>query len=206
MSVFYSIGRRMSNLAERLQAAKDGTLASFQPQFKFYGFAQASMVMNLEDFTEHLESHNSKYDSGDYKAMLNQAGKCLKEMLLEGRKVCLGELGSFSLNLHCKPSDYYDEFTAANITDVKTRWEPSTMLKNLKNVCKFQKVETLKDQAELTKSIRESFPTRPEEDDQAGDQNNQQGTQTGGNTQTGGQTQGGGTVTPPAGGDNGLGE
>lgn len=38
MSVFYSIGRRMSNLAERLQAAKDGTLASFQPQFKFYGF------------------------------------------------------------------------------------------------------------------------------------------------------------------------
>lgn len=49
---------------------------------------------------------------------------CLREQLLQGNKVQLGELGSFYVRLSSKGVDKAEDFNASNnITSVTVRWD-----------------------------------------------------------------------------------
>ena len=56
---------------------------------------------------------------------------CMREQLLEGKKIRLGDLGDFSIVLSSKGAEDADKFTVQNITDVKVLWEPGSEFKNL---------------------------------------------------------------------------
>ena len=56
---------------------------------------------------------------------------CMREQLLEGKKIRLGDLGDFSILLSSKGAEDADKFSAQNITDVKVQWEPGAEFKNL---------------------------------------------------------------------------
>ena len=66
----------------------------------------------------------SVYSRADISAILYIAVDCMREMLLEGKKIRLGDLGDFSLLLTSKGAEDADKFTAQNITGVKVQWEP----------------------------------------------------------------------------------
>ena len=51
---------------------------------------------------------------------------CMREQLLEGKKIRLGDLGDFSILLTSKGAEDADKFTAQNITD-KNRIKMSKM-------------------------------------------------------------------------------
>ena len=55
-----------------------------------YGVAQYTEKMSLGQFSEHISDHNCVYDAEDVQAILGKAVKCLREMLLAGKKVELG--------------------------------------------------------------------------------------------------------------------
>ena len=143
--------------------------------------------MTIEKFAQHITSHGSVYSRADISAILYMAVDCMREMLLEGKKIRLGDLGDFSLLLGSKGAETADKFTAQIITNVKVQWEQGQQFKNLLDDAEFNLVASRSAQAAVTKAIKEgktnvdlNVPINP---DGGGD----------GDGTTGGGTQGGGS-------------
>ena len=170
---------------------KDTALVKTEKQNAF-AISQYTDVMTIEKFAKHITSHGSVYSRADISAILYMAVDCMREMLLEGKKIRLGDLGDFSLMLGSKGAETADKFTAQNITNVKVQWEPGQQFKNLLDDAEFNLVASRSAQAAVIKAIKEGKTNVdlnvPETPDGGGDGD---GT-TGGGTQGGG-TQGGGS-------------
>ena len=117
--------------------------------------AQCRQVMDLSDMAKHMSGHSSKYDKGDVMAVATQLTSCIREQLLLGNKVQLGDLGAFSVSLIADSADNAESFSTALIKKVKVRWEPSSEFKDLINDASFEYVGTRKTQAEARKAERE---------------------------------------------------
>ena len=175
---------------------KDLDLVKTEKQNAF-AISQYTDVMTIEKFAKHITSHGSVYSRADISAILYMAVDCMREMLLEGKKIRLGDLGDFSLLLSSKGAETADKFTAQNITNVKVQWEPGQQFKNLLDDAEFNLVASRSAQAAVIKAIREgktnvdlNVPINP---DGGGDGDGTQGggSNTGGSGTTG--TEGSGT-------------
>ena len=171
---------------------KDTDLVKTEKQNAF-AISQYTDVMTIEKFAKHITSHGSVYSRADISAILYMAVDCMREMLLEGKKIRLGDLGDFSILLASKGAETADKFTAQNITNVKVQWEPGQQFKNLLDDAEFNLVASRSAQAAVIKAIKEgktnvdlNIPVTP---DGGGD-----GT-TGGGTQGGGSNAGGSGTT-----------
>ena len=120
-----------------------------------FAISQYTDVMTIEKFAKHITSHGSVYSRADISAILYMAVDCMREMLLEGKKIRLGDLGDFSLLLSSKGAETADKFTAQNITNVKVQWEPGQQFKNLLDDAEFNLVASRSAQAAVIKAIRE---------------------------------------------------
>ena len=115
---------------------KDTDLVKTEKQNAF-AISQYTDVMTIEKFAKHITSHGSVYSRADISAILYMAVDCMREMLLEGKKIRLGDLGDFSILLASKGAETADKFTAQNITNVKVQWEPGQQFKNLLDDAEF---------------------------------------------------------------------
>ena len=193
----YSIVMRSvnTNLLEINQAKKDGKepekkdtdLVKTEKQNAF-AISQYTDVMTIEKFAKHITSHGSVYSRADISAILYMAVDCMREMLLEGKKIRLGDLGDFSILLASKGAETADKFTAQNITNVKVQWELGQQFKNLLDDAEFNLVASRSAQAAVLKAIREGKTSVdlnvPETPDGGGDGDGTTGDQgtSGGNT------------------------
>ena len=184
---------------------KDLDLVKTEKQNAF-AISQYTDVMTIEKFAKHITSHGSVYSRADISAILYMAVDCMREMLLEGKKIRLGDLGDFSLLLSSKGAETADKFTAQNITQVKVQWEPGKEFKNLLDDAEFNLVASRSAQAAVLKAIKEgktnvdlNAPIDPDGgDDGNGGGSNAGSTTTGGGSNAGGSgttgTEGGGTT------------
>ena len=120
-----------------------------------FAISQYTDVMTIEKFAKHITSHGSVYSRADISAILYMAVDCMREMLLEGKKIRLGDLGDFSLLLGSKGAETADKFTAQNINQVKVQWEPGKEFKNLLDDAEFNLVASRSAQAAVLKAIKE---------------------------------------------------
>lgn len=139
---------------------------------KTFPQAQCREVMNLSDMAKHMASHSSKYDKGDVMAVATQLTSCIREQLLLGNKVVLGDLGAFCVSLISESADNAESFSTALIKKVKVRWEPSTEFQDLLNEATFEYVGTRKAQAEARedekKLLNQMATVQPDEDETEG--------------------------------------
>ena len=120
-----------------------------------YPNAQASKVVQLDEFSTHIAKHGSPYHRSDINAVLTRSVDCLREMLLDGYKVALGDLGNFYVRLESKGAPSIAEFNAsAHITGVKVYWEPGTLFTDLINEAEFVNVATRRAQDATLKAER----------------------------------------------------
>ena len=195
------------------QAKKEGTtpdqkdleLVKTEKQNAF-AISQYTDIMTIEKFAKHITSHGSVYSRADISAILYIAVDCMREMLLEGKKIRLGDLGDFSLLLTSKGAEDADKFTAQNITDVKVQWEPGQQFKTLRDEAEFNLVASRSAQAAVLKAIKEgktnvdlNAPITPEG---GGDGTSGGGSTTGGGSNTGGSENTGGTGSDGQGGES----
>ena len=133
---------------------KDTDLVKTEKQNAF-AISQYTDVMTIEKFAKHITSHGSVYSRADISAILYMAVDCMREMLLEGKKIRLGDLGDFSILLASKGAETADKFTAQNITNVKVQWDPGQQFKNLLEDAEFNLVASRSAQAAVIKAIKE---------------------------------------------------
>ena len=173
---------------------KDLDLVKTEKQNAF-AISQYTDVMTIEKFAKHITSHGSVYSRADISAILYMAVDCMREMLLEGKKIRLGDLGDFSVLLGSQGAESADKFTAQNINQVKVQWEPGKEFKNLIDDAEFNLVASRSAQAAVLKAIRDGKSTVDL---------NQPINPDGGDDGKGGGTNGGGSGTTGGGSDSGT--
>ena len=121
----------------------------------YFATAQYTEVMTIEKFARHIADHGTTYSRADIMAILYMAVDCMREQLLEGKKIRLGELGDFSVALSSKGAETAEKFSSQNIQRVAVSWEPGSEFRNLLAVAEFNLVATRSAQAAVLKAIKE---------------------------------------------------
>ena len=139
-----------------VKSSKPGTKKADIQQTKAYGQAQIRKKLTLEEFAAHIREHGCVYDKGDIAAIITKTIRCLREQLLLGNSVVLGDLGVFAPTLKTKGATLAEDFSAANILAVNVKWTKSKDFKGteLRKDAEFNLVGTRSSQAETNKAIK----------------------------------------------------
>ena len=144
----------MLNYSITIMGTTPGTKKAQITETKAYATSQMTEKMDLDAFAEHISSHNSPFSKGMVKGVLEDSVACLREQLLEGKRICLGDLGTFSVELASEGARTTNEFSAQNIKAVNVRWTPGRKFKNLRDVATFQLVPNRTAQADAIEVIK----------------------------------------------------
>lgn len=121
---------------------------------KAYASVQVTEKVDLSKFAAHIASHSSAYDKGDIMAIATKLVSELREALLAGKKVSLGDLGEFSVAIKSKGAPSLAEFTAANITALTAVWEPGDEFQDMLKDAEFEYSLTRDAEAEAKKAAK----------------------------------------------------
>lgn len=107
---------------------------------KAYAKNQVSEIWSLEKFAKHIADHNGVYSRGTVKGVIADMCECLVEQLLNGRKVQLGELGTFGTSISSIGAESLEKFSAKNIKSVNILFTPGADFENLVDRAEFNLV------------------------------------------------------------------
>ena len=144
----------------------------------WYATVVTDREMNFEEFVDHISSHNSPYSRGTVHGVMMDMLDCLKELILDGKSVRLGDLGLFSIGMSSRGEVSREKVTSASVEGIHL------LVKNTKNWSNSE----LKKLCKIT-----AYDARGGEEDGSG--TNPGGGSDGGGSDGGGSgnTQGGGT-------------
>ena len=135
---------------------------------KAYASAQYSEVMDINRFAEHIASHGCVYKRADIVAILTMAVDCMREQLLGGQKIQLGDLGDFSISINSigaesaadynpcllYTSDAADDNPAIHVRKLNVNWSAGTRFQNLQEEAVFNLVATRKAARLVVKALK----------------------------------------------------
>jgi predicted histone-like DNA-binding protein len=121
---------------------------------KAYANAQYTEVMDLDAFAEHISTHGTTYSRADIYAVLILAVDCMREQLLAGRRIQMGDLGTFAVGLKSNPAETIADFTSKNITKVKVVWRAGSSFEDLLPDATFNQVPSRAASALVTKAVK----------------------------------------------------
>ena len=106
-------------------------------QPKWYAKAVQDRTIGFEGLVTHMSEHNSPYSRGVIHGVLTDMLDCVKELVLDGKSVRLGDLGLFSVGLKTRGAKSRDKWSVAthvqgvtlNVRNTKT-WSNSELRKN----------------------------------------------------------------------------
>ena len=104
----------------------------------WYATVVTDREMNFEEFVDHISSHNSPYSRGTVHGVMMDMLDCLKELILDGKSVRLGDLGLFSIGMKSHGELTRDKVSAASGEDIHliVRNTRSWSNSELKKLCK----------------------------------------------------------------------
>ena len=106
-------------------------------QPKWYAKAVQDRTIDFEGLVTHMSEHNSPYSRGVIHGVLTDMLDCVKELVLDGKSVRLGDLGLFSVGLKTTGAKVRDKWSVAanvlgvtlNVRNTKT-WSNAELRKN----------------------------------------------------------------------------
>ena len=87
----------MANLIYKIKTIKNSKNADLDG--KVYAKAVTTETLSFQEFIDHIISHGSVYDRGTVQGIMFQMVDCMKELMLDSKKIWLGDLGVFYLSL-----------------------------------------------------------------------------------------------------------
>ena len=165
----------------------------------WYATVVTDREMNFEEFVDHISSHNSPYSRGTVHGVMMDMLDCLKELILDGKSVRLGDLGLFSIGMSSRGEVSRDKVTSASVAGIHL------LVKNTKNWSNSELKKLCKITAYDARGGEETDGGTTGGGTNGGGSGNTQGggsdnTQGGGGTPGGNTSQGGGTDQGTTGG------
>lgn len=122
---------------------------------KAYASAQYSEVMDINRFAEHIASHGCVYKRADIVAILTMSVDCMRELLLAGQKIQLGDLGSFYVSIHSIGAASAKEFNPAiHIRKLNVNWTYGPHFEDLLEEAEFNLVATRSAARAVVKALK----------------------------------------------------
>ena len=119
----------------------------------WYATVVTDREMNFEEFVDHISSHNSPYSRGTVHGVMMDMLDCLKELILDGKSVRLGDLGLFSIGMSSRGEVSRDKVTSASVEGIhllvkNTKNWSNSELKKLCKITAYEPVEAKRTAAE----------------------------------------------------------
>ena len=111
---------------------------------KAYANIQLTGVLNIAQFARHIQDHNTVFSTGTIVGVLTEMSHCLRELLMQGFKVDLGDLGIFYPSISSQGASTLEKFSEQNITKFGANYLMSEALKDMRPEVQFEKVPTRK--------------------------------------------------------------
>ena len=105
---------------------------------KAYANIQLTGALDINELADHINSHNSVFSKGVIIGVLTELSGCMRELLLQGYSIQLGEIGRFTPSIKSNPTDTLKEFTAENIIDLRVNFVGGTALRQLRGNAEFE--------------------------------------------------------------------
>ena len=80
----------------------------------WYGKAVQDRTIDFEGLVSHMSEHNSPYSRGVIHGVLTDMLDCVKELVLDGKSVRLGDVGLFSVGIKSKGALPREKWTVAS--------------------------------------------------------------------------------------------
>ena len=126
---------------------------------KAYANLQLTGVVNINELAEHITEHNSVFSKGTVVGVLTELSVCMRELILQGYKVQLGDIGTFAPGISSEGAETKSDFTAQNIKEMDVNYHPGKAFDNLRRDAEFEKTTTRKAQAAALKAESEGLTT-----------------------------------------------
>ena len=111
---------------------------------KAYAFLQSRGTLTIDDIADHMVAHGCNYDRGDIIAILAKLVSCSKELMLDGYRLQMGDLGKLYLTCQSEGAVSKDKFTRANIKAINVNFRSSVHYADLLQKVSLHKVPTRK--------------------------------------------------------------
>ncbi len=104
---------------------------------KFYARAVQDRTVDFDALVNHMAEHNSPYSRGVISGVLTDMLDCVKELVLDGKAVRLGDLGLFSIRLKSTGALTVEDFKptthikGVNLNVMNTKTWSNTELRKL---------------------------------------------------------------------------
>lgn len=122
---------------------------------KAYASAQYSEVMDINRFAEHIASHGCVYKRSDIVAILTMSVDCMREQLLAGQKIQLGDLGSFYISINSTGAASAQDFNPAiHIRRLNVNWSCGQRFRELLEEAEFNLVATRSAARAVVKALK----------------------------------------------------
>ena len=172
----YSLGLRKCNPSETSN------------EMKVYANAQSTEVIDIQKLAKHIHMHGSPYTRDIIVGVLTKAVDCIREQLLEGKKVNLGDMGSFYCTLSSEGVAKAEDFNPAiHIKSVNVRWDRGSEFADLLSEADFQYVTTREQQAKARKEEKAALNAGLSENENGNDNGNYNGNDNGNGNGNGGE-------------------
>lgn len=97
-----------------------------------YPRVQYSEVMSLDELARHVSRHSGPFSRELVVGVLTATAACVREQLLAGKKVSLGDLGDFHLSLRSDGAPTADDYDPrAHVKRIDVCWQPSPEFQHL---------------------------------------------------------------------------
>ncbi|MDO4186991.1 MAG: DNA-binding protein [Bacteroidales bacterium] len=143
----YSVAGRPSNPGDK------------NSEKKYYAQIQQRGLVETPELVEHVHEHNTAFTEGTIKGVLTDAFHCVREYLLESKKVYVEGVGWFFLSLQSRGTATAAEFTASCITGMSIVFTPDPVFESLMRKAKFNPVSSRVAQAATLKAEKEGADT-----------------------------------------------
>lgn len=125
-----------------------------QPQ-KIYASAQSMKTLTLEELAKYIRFHGCAYKEVDFIAITKMLAEAATQMLKEGYRVELDELGTFYLTLGCEGAESREDFNPdKHIKEVRVNWVPGEAFKNLREDITFEETVDRRTERKLLRAER----------------------------------------------------
>ena len=124
---------------------------------KAYAKAQMTKLVTFEALIQHVANHHGVFTGGTVRGVIMDLCDCIVELLLDGKKVCLAELGDFWISLSSDGAEDMVKFTANNIKAVNIIFTPGVNFENLVTKAEFNQVPSRIELAATLKSHKEGL-------------------------------------------------
>ena len=137
-----------------------------EAKWQVYPRVQYSEVMSLDELARHVSRHSGPFSRELVVGVLTATADCVREQLLAGKKVSLGELGDFHLSLRSDGAPTADDYDPrAHVKRIDVCWEPSPAFQHLEDApgIKWEYVISRRSMRQARREIKEQLDKEVEQ-------------------------------------------